>query len=504
MTNHTLHQRTSRLGHRVLPCNLLDSIPGLCNMEATSQVTVLGKRKGPAKTGSLVLIVNTSTEESDFEPSTSKATPRPILVNGSLVSGDTKKRYKCTHEGCEKAYSKPSRLAEHERSHTNERPFTCTTCKKAYLRESHLHAHARSHLPESARSFRCDRPNCEKRFWTSQHLRTHQSWHDGAKPYQCKIPGCNEAFSKHSQLRAHLCQVHSPPGTKPYQCTHDGCTKSFDTNQHLITHQKTHDTKRYACVHAMCLSKTDGAPFFATWSALQSHIRMAHPPTCLHPSCNGRIFSNHSNLRAHLKLHETRQITKDLNPESEEEGTISKRQRLDDFGRDWVCDFPGCSKDFKSKKALNTHVHITHHGRRDFTCDHPGCGKAFGYKHLLQRHTAKLHPSFDVVEESESSDDEGAQSEGLEFDIDKITGKSYSQQAEARLKEAKALACPFPSLQHFVVNYSPPAVGPAGCQYVFTRAYDLRRHLATAHQVDAEKDMVDQWVKNARPRNARL
>lgn len=30
------------------------------------------------------------------------------------------KRYKCQYEGCEKAYTKPSRLAEHELSHTGE------------------------------------------------------------------------------------------------------------------------------------------------------------------------------------------------------------------------------------------------------------------------------------------------------------------------------------------------------------------------------------------------
>ena len=32
--------------------------------------------------------------------------------------------------------------------------------------------------------FICERPSCAKRFWTSQHLRAHQSWHDGAKPYR--------------------------------------------------------------------------------------------------------------------------------------------------------------------------------------------------------------------------------------------------------------------------------------------------------------------------------
>ena len=69
--------------------------------------TVLGKRKHSP------LILHLVTE-----PRPPAATP-PIMVNGSLVT-HTNKRYKCTYKNCEKSYSKPSRLAEHERSHTGK------------------------------------------------------------------------------------------------------------------------------------------------------------------------------------------------------------------------------------------------------------------------------------------------------------------------------------------------------------------------------------------------
>lgn len=42
-----------------------------------------------------------------------------MLVNGKLVR-KTKKKYNCTWDGCEKSYTKPARLEEHERSHTLE------------------------------------------------------------------------------------------------------------------------------------------------------------------------------------------------------------------------------------------------------------------------------------------------------------------------------------------------------------------------------------------------
>lgn len=91
-------------------------------------VTVLGKRKVQR----LVLHLESSPEpsrtqsDSDFEPPVDFHAPiasssklPPIVINGKIVE-NTKKRYKCTHNECTKAYSKPSRLEEHERSHTGD------------------------------------------------------------------------------------------------------------------------------------------------------------------------------------------------------------------------------------------------------------------------------------------------------------------------------------------------------------------------------------------------
>jgi len=167
--------------------------------------------------------------------------------------------------------------------------------------------------------------------------------------------------------------AHAPPGTKPYRCDHEGCSKSFNTNQHLHTHQKTHDStlkteycffqkkikkstsaNRYTCVHPACISEPEGAPrYFTTWSSLQSHIRKDHPPTCTHSSCKGKTFSNQGNLRAHLKLHEQRgieaEIEKKQGTDVEDDGDPpSKRRRGGEYGRDWTCNVGDCDKDFKS------------------------------------------------------------------------------------------------------------------------------------------------------------
>ena len=78
--------------------------------------TVLGKRKETR----LVLHLQSDPQNSDSEyadEEKEKKSNKLIIVNGQLVL-NTKKIYQCTYQGCKNTYTKPSRLQEHERSHT--------------------------------------------------------------------------------------------------------------------------------------------------------------------------------------------------------------------------------------------------------------------------------------------------------------------------------------------------------------------------------------------------
>lgn len=100
--------------------------PGtLTNTLATisTSTVVLGKRKSrPASTSlSIRLEVSSGCEQpTDSECETDISYSHATTSAGPSTLTKRLRRYKCQHAGCSKAYTKPSRLAEHERSHTGD------------------------------------------------------------------------------------------------------------------------------------------------------------------------------------------------------------------------------------------------------------------------------------------------------------------------------------------------------------------------------------------------
>jgi general transcription factor IIIA len=309
----------------------------------------------------------------------------------------------------------------------------------------------------------------------------------------------------------------------------------------LCSSHPTVEEKRYACVNPVCRDAPESA-FYPTWSALQHHIRATHPPACPHDECAERTFSSQKGLRAHLKLHEQRALEDVLS--GHEDGSPDKvappqkRRRGGEVGRDWKCDVGGCTKDFKSvrfvcvickddleksypyqKKALTTHHAITHLGRRDFVCAVEGCGRAFGYKHILQRHQARRHSKDSVDAEGDEDGEQHADADAESSDnerprrkkrrtqrsqspdtwaINEITGVAYEERAATT-----PLKCPHPVLEGLLSATAPvenrSLWGDAGpCEYVFGRAYDLRRHLRAVHGIVLDKEVVDGWARRTR------
>ncbi|CAO3564568.1 unnamed protein product [Mortierella alpina] len=357
---------------------------------------------------------------SAYEDSDGQTTPltadesRPVMTpqsgRSSRVSSvkstpPRPKPYICLYPGCEKAYSRPSRLQEHERAHTGERPFKCHElgCRAAFFREDHCITHVKSHGTQ--RQFQCTQSNCDKAFYSQDKLARHLKSHDEIasislaleqddlseddsrvrsrrsqsrqssigpetmrriaeeitkeRPYACTWEGCLKRFTKHQKLKAHVCMVHE--GRKPYPCTHEGCIMSFQSPSKLRKHHLVHsDVNRYGCGVPGCET------FFSKWSLLQKHNKTCHKSAPC-PVCRKTVLNK--TLRAHMKIHDT------------------SRPQV-------ICTAEGCSKVFSTERTLAAHVKTAHPAPEcapDFKCEYPGCGKTFSYKHVMERHQKRIH-----------------------------------------------------------------------------------------------------------------
>ena len=156
---------------------------------------------------------------------------------------------------------------------------------------------------------------------------------------------------------------------------------------------------------------------------MQRHKRDDHPPRCF--TC-GLECATKDVLLKHLEIHKT---------------SLDQRKRF-------PCDVEGCGKRYTTAYALKTHVNTVHDKVKPYVCEWEGCGRSFGFKKVLDRHVwthtnpAPPRERKRVIKEV-----------GL---IDGIVGTGDT---------GRDIACQV-----------------QGCDYKFTRNYDLKRHLASMHK----------------------
>ncbi|XP_063372194.1 zinc finger protein 184-like [Cydia amplana] len=144
-------------------------------------------------------------------------------------------------EQCSKKFGSQALLKMHMKCHERAArgaTYRCTYCGKGFFESYNLQVHERTHRNE--RPFTCD--ICKTSFGTNSSLKRHiKVSHSTSKPYTCET--CHRSFASSTTRARHTARAHGDASAFPHKCTL--CPRQYSALKELQRHiGKTHKEER--------------------------------------------------------------------------------------------------------------------------------------------------------------------------------------------------------------------------------------------------------------------
>ncbi|KXJ77881.1 hypothetical protein RP20_CCG006259 [Aedes albopictus] len=305
----------------------------------------------------------------------------------------------------------------HKSKGSDLRLFKCLTCGKDFKQKSTLLQHERIHT--DSRPYGCPAVECGKRFRQQSHLTQHLRIHANEKPFVC--PFCQRAFRQrailnqhiriHSDVSPHLIFKNGPhatlwPQDVPYPPEQEGQPKDeqtfgdeasqgtpesracFSPEGSMQYPSYFKDTKGVNhSIFGNNIPYLGGKPVNGTKPMLPDviqHGRSAGMPLYVRcPICQ-KEFKQKSTLLQHGCIHiESRPYPcPECGKRFRQQSHLTQHLRIHTNEKPFGC--PYCPRFFRQRTILNQHIRI-HTGEKPYKCAQ--CGKDFRQKAILDQHT---------------------------------------------------------------------------------------------------------------------
>lgn len=286
---------------------------------------------------------------------------------------------------CHKNFSTKKNLSRHLSLHKNEKKYKCSFegCNKAYLRSDHLKRHLISHS-DNKKPFSCSK--CIMRFSNKAHLKRHvDNKHSDNKP--CGVEEGNVLIKEEKKLNCPLCSsTHNKKKGLAYHLIY----KHLDQLKNISEEEFNKLTKNeglsknklklFSKINNIC-----NCPFpncskiFTTKLKLQVHIKRKHDRV----SKLCRLSLKTGLTRANLIL-KNKKCKKDNSFINSELLTFNKENKAL-----FMCYYKDCEKAYSKRYNLDVHIKAAHLNTKDFECSY--CNKSFKHKCSLKSHLEKFH-----------------------------------------------------------------------------------------------------------------
>ncbi|XP_067144720.1 zinc finger protein 85-like isoform X1 [Centruroides vittatus] len=271
---------------------------------------------------------------------------------------------------CGKEFKWNYTLLQHERTHSEDRPFKCDICNKGFKWMSRLKIHKITHSKE--RPFRCD--ICNKSFKLKGTLKSHHECHTDERNYVCQV--CNKSFKRKVCLINHKI-VHNDKFNHTCHICKKSFKRSLSLKMHIIIHS---DEYKYPC--DICNKYFKRKPYLRLHKLIHSKKSNIKRENVYCDICGKRIPYGKGRLEIHKRIHKVQvHACKICGKEFKSKNILLFHGARHSEIRPFKCDI--CNKSFKLRVQLKCHQK-THSEERPFKCDI--CNKGFKFKQKLKRH----------------------------------------------------------------------------------------------------------------------